>query len=262
MAAGDRGINTNPGAVEGDDGSDIWLGVPSGYTVTRPSGTVTSKGDKGGRSTQRYGYSTLTPDPDRTVAPRYRKGDENKPPRNSPEYIAGYQQELIAAGLLKKGFRAGRWDEETIKAWKKVLEYANRAGLSAREALNELKDSPLIDLDGAEGRARIIELTPRTDIETVAERLGPELLGRKLTENELVALVSGFNALESSAQTNAYNAYDAGAGTVTGAPQLQSYIEQQAKQVAPDDYQARRMADLSEQFLASIQGNTQADRTF
>ncbi len=89
----------------------------------------------------------------------------------------------------------------------------------------------------------------------------PEVMGRTLSPAETEALVAKWQQI---AETDARNAFGVqqGGGVAAAQHDFTSFAQSEAERLHPDEVHARKLADLSEQFLASIQGATQADRVF
>ena len=127
---------TAPGAGGSSSGSsstnqDEPLGVEAGYTTSVRSMWTPSPGRSGRTGPASYVTSQ---------GPRYFKDDEFGLSNALPPQIVRIQREMWDAGLYDGPIdQVGTWSGNTIKAYKKLLEYANQAGLTADQALIRMK---------------------------------------------------------------------------------------------------------------------------
>lgn len=171
-------------------------------------------------------------------APTFYDDDLNRPYAWSPNSVASLQSDLVAAGLLsKKGFSLGVYDDSTRNAFKKVLTYANRSGLtSIDEAIGTFLNQPRGGA-GAGGRTRApfsAQLPNPDDVKAIVDATVPKIIGRTLTDPEKQAVIAAYNAVATGAQQASYNAAESG-GTVTEAPSVDTFVENKAKELAPEE---------------------------
>jgi hypothetical protein len=210
------------------------LGVDEGYTA--PKQGVKSYGDTnedGSFKTSRYGYSEIRPHTYQQ-APTFYDAHLDRPVSWSPAAIAGLQSDLVGAGLLsQKGFSLGIYDDATRNAYKKVLSYANRAGItSIDEALGVFLRSPKGGSGGGGSKRAPFraELPNPEDIKAVIDATVPNLIGRTLSAQEKDAVVAAYTAVVTGAQRSAYNTAETG-GAVTAAPDVGTFVKTRAKEL-------------------------------
>lgn len=135
----------------------------------------------------------------RFVPAPYYDGAEFAPRTASPESRARLQAAMAQAGLIGENdtYRLGVWDETSIKAYKKVLAYANQGSIGAEQALEEL-------LQGAQGMAgdleadpgRVTSTTSAMTLEAQVQAAAQARLGRKLRTGEVSKFVSVYQGME------------------------------------------------------------------
>lgn len=213
-----------------------FLGVPKSYVAQR---SVTQQ-----RSANVFGANVRLPGTVQgtvAVAPRYYKGDEYAPSTFAAEDRARLQLAMRQAGLYTKNERSqlGVWDENTRGAYKRLLEYANGAGLDWQRALNEFGSAKakMGDTTGGSGgggdRAPLaVRVSNPADLRKAFDTGALAALGHRLDAAELDRWVAAYQQAERNEQTQAYNAADAG-GTVIAAPDLDTFVEDRAKAVDP-----------------------------
>ena len=203
-----------------------YLGVPQGYQFPNRQRTMRMPLGWGGERKIGRGFEP------------YVKGDEFTPSQLAAEDRARIQYAMREAGVFTKNerFQLGVWDATTRGAYKRLLEYSNGAGVEWRTALNEFAAAKqqMGDTVG-DGRERAplavrvsnpMELRKAIDVGIRTET------GRRADAATLDRIVAAYQAEERRSQTEAYNAAETG-GTVTDAPDLETFVENQAETVNP-----------------------------
>ena len=202
-----------------------YLGVPKGYQFPQRGGPQLPARIAGLRTPQRAPFEP------------YVKGDEFTPSTLAAEDRARIQLALREAGLYTKSerFQLGVWDSNTRNAYKRLLEYANGAGLKWQEALREYATAKeqMGDTVGEEGRAPLaVRVSNPADIRKAADAAARGAIGRRLRPEELNKLVAAYQQLETQEQTQAYNLAETG-GTMTAPPDPGVFFENQAQAFDP-----------------------------
>lgn len=219
--------NQGPEVDDADADVRTPLGVPKGYTVTREQMDSLPHGDV--RVEKKFTIGT----------PGFRgyfKGDEFAPSSFSTEDRARLQMAMRAAGLFgpKQRFTLGVWDETTRATYRKLLEYANGAGLEWQDALRDYAQAKEAGLAGdEETRAPLVlRQSNPADLAKVFDNAGQATIGRRFRPDEIQRLVAAYHAEQAREQQSAYN-LDPTGGTVTEAMNPSVFAEQQARQVDP-----------------------------
>lgn len=190
----------------------------------------------------------------------YMKGDEFTPSSLASEDRARIQLALREAGLYTKNerFQLGVWDQNTRNAYKRLLEYANGAGLEWQAALREYASAKELmgDTTGADsGRAPLsVRVSNPADIRKAADAAARGAIGRRLRPDELSKIVSAFQSLETGEQTQAYNLAETG-GTMTAAPDPGVFLEEQARALDPAGYDEMQNIGVSNDFFDLLDGS-------
>ena len=235
------------------DSAPKYIGVPNDYRTTATEYRVTST--KGG-----YGSTQIKSKPVEVKRkPQYLEGAQYAPAGRGPEYIAAIQDKLLATGLLTGGFSYGTWDSKTANAYKQVLALANRAGVGEDEAFSQYLRSPVLQERSKRAPFRA-ELPNPDDLRRKIDEIATDEIGRGVTPGERETLVQLYSALVTRTQRQAYDTAETG-GAVTDAPSFGTFLSNELEVRHPDEYGAKRLADLSEQFLAGIKAEP-VDRTF
>lgn len=229
-----RAILAGPQAVE--DEEEIGPAKPIGIPKTFRPFVKPLSGPMSADAAERRGAANTAREP-------YYDGSEFAPRTLSPEARARLQRAMAQAGLIGKNstYRLGVWDETSVKAYKKVLSYANQGGLDADTALQELMMAPQFDAEGLEsglgGGAAPVEpgnvsrTTNPLSIEAQMQAVARERLGRKLNTKEVAKFAALYSGMEKgyNAKMNAAEDTVAAGGDVT--------IEEQAPlDVAADQF--------------------------
>lgn len=211
------------------------IGVPSGFTATRPQN----------RSTRVIGVNVRLPGQElASIPPRYVEGNEWDPATIPPEDRAQLQLALREAGLYSKNqkFTLGVWDESTRGAYKRLLAYANGTGLTWNDALEEYGRTGgaaggMIDADtggpagsgGAGDRAPLVKRsTNPSELAATFEVIYRDRTGKKPSAGELSRMVNAYLQGESAQQDALYAAGETG-GNVSDVIDPKLFAQQQAE---------------------------------
>lgn len=224
-----------------------YLGVPEGYEADRPHVEYNRQGIA-------RGLGITTPEFRRTVAPRYTESDVARVSSLPPEQKARLQRALLAAGLFddEDEFTVGKWDDASMKAYRKILGYANQSGRNVAEALEEW--ASLTEANGGpgkKGRERaplVTQVSNPMDLQAMADRGAPDVIGRRVRPDEMQQIASQYQGMEAGAQQAAYNAAATG-GQVTAAPDFSSYLQSKLREIDPKGAQKMDTIGLADEFF-------------
>lgn len=188
------------------------------------------------------------------VAADYFDGDEWAPQGWGPERMAELQLAMHKAGLLSDSVHIGEWLEESANAFKNVLEFANRTGVSWEDALGRMASSPTLKSLKGSGPTRApfaARLSNPEDLREVFKQSAYGLLGGKgfIDDTQLDQMVSAYHQIETSSQRSAYDAAGAG-GAATEAPRPDTFAEGQLEELDPEGVKAGRMAS----YVGALEG--------
>lgn len=210
---------------EDEDDPTKFIGVPKGYT--RP----------GAQMRRVAGIANVAMPAN--VAPLYAEGAQYDPGSLSATTIAKMQKALLEAGLYSSSakFRLGVWDEETVKAYKKVLAFANQQGATWQSALQQLRSAPRLDdegnavgSDGGGGGAElpVFRVSNPDDLREDLRLLGRTKRGRYVDEGFVERVVANYMAEEERAQRAMADA--APGSTVQEPRDWESFMEQSLRE--------------------------------
>lgn len=223
------------------------LGVPEGYVATPIAQ---------GPPATHLGQTEVRA----SIEPRYREGKQYEPSFLPPEDVARLQTALDTAGLYspKSKYRLGLWEDTSIAAYVGLLEFANRSGMEAQQAMRHISKFGLpagmtgtgalggggagSGTGGTERDPLTITLSSPDDLRAVADRTARKALGRKLSDNELSSFVSAYQQMQSSAQRQDYNLQETG-GTVVAPPTVESFAEAKVQQLDPLAHEAKQQVN-------------------
>lgn len=179
--------------------------------------------------------------------------------RADTKTLAQYQQMLWLGGFYtgKTVPAFGIADERGEAAFRKAALRAARSKKTFSEILREAAEAGA----GADGNAQAkraplsIQVTSPQDIARMARAAAVEMLGSNDVDPEQIQrIVNRYQAVESSAQENAYNAnYDG--GTTVRAPELQTFVTEELRQDDPVGTTAYTAADSTmANFFGAISG--------
>lgn len=228
-------------------GDVTYLGVPKGYKAVR----VTPEGRE------------------EFVEPKYQPGAQYKPNGLAPEIRAQIQTQMDAAGLYQKGdvIRIGKWDDTTVAAYTKLLNFANQAGRSVPEALQELGTLSKAEraelglgpvgkggVAGKSAKAPLtVTLSNPADLRALVDRTARKTLGRAPSESEMQRFVTAYQSLEQQEQRQADAASEVG-GTLTAAPDPSVFAEQQVEAMDPVAAEAARQVSIFKTISGALGG--------
>lgn len=217
------------------------LGVPEDYYVERTATRAVPKGMRGGLTPKSYTVPTV-------VTPRYFAGHELGPGSLPAEEIARLQRAMAAAGILKGSYRIGVWDDQSIGAYRSLLEFANVAGVDEREALRRYSEAPESDPDAGADRAPLVVRTPNPeDLRAIFKRAAASELG-KADPEMLERMVSSYTGVVTDYQKQAYAAAPTG-GTIQEPPSADVYAAEQARTKNPAQAEAYGMYGRAREFF-------------
>lgn len=246
-----------------EDGADATagpapIGVPKDYTITRTEQGPFKSGSRarrvgGGLSIKTRQEPTFTAGRTTNITPLYFEGDEIRPASQGPREIVRIQEALLDAGLFTKKtrFQKGLWDEPTIKAYGRLLAFANTMGVDKDKALARYKETydPAQDAEEGEPRKPLrIELTNPADLRAVFETVARRRIGRKLAPAEVDRYVASYQGQEKATQTEAYNEAETG-GTVVRAPDPQAFLADRIAKEYGVEAGAHSLAETGNDFL-------------
>lgn len=245
------GGGSRSGSGSRSGGTRAPLGVEPGHTVITGTSTQGRTGTDGrsgmqlgGGQMARGGYSTPI-----TQSPRYYEGDQDVPGSFSADRIMELQQNLAKTGLLTGNFTLGYYDETTRKAYRRLLEMANRAGIDADQLLNEMNGMASTtgggtwgvdefgnivrtDGPGSELPPLVTRTTDPSVLRQVFRRSVIELLGEGWDQTQIDGMVAAYNKMEQDRQQQAYDQQLTG-GSYVDIPSPEGWIEAQVQEKDP-----------------------------
>lgn len=174
------------------------------------------------------GYGAL---PGVTAPPRYREGYQFTPAGWPPEMVARLQLMLDGAGLYdpddqpRKGFFNPEVD---VKAFKRLLTYANASGQDFETALVQIGSQPRRLDSAARSRARV-DITSSEDLKELANRVSKKSIGKALDPTQLDTFIKAYQGLES--------------GGAAGIPSPEAFMSSKVEQANPKETYARKLVD-------------------
>lgn len=181
-----------------------------------------------------------------------------------PTFIRKIQYGLLGAGLIDDNdiFAPGVFDDVTSKGMSSVLGYANRAGITWEQALDELMQGGMERMaalnaakKGPKGPVFTARLSNPDDLKKMFRQTAYNMLGGQfIAEDQQQAFVDAYHQIELGAQRAAFDAQVGGGGTVVDAPNPQTTAEQQVEQLDPDGVKAKRINDYASMFEKMIGG--------
>ncbi|HUR52879.1 MAG TPA: hypothetical protein VMZ71_02025 [Gemmataceae bacterium] len=173
----------------------------------------------------------------------YEKGDEFKPSAFAREDQARLQLALRDAGLFTKSerFQLGTWDQNTRNAYKRLLEYANGAGMDWQTALRQYSAARQQfgdtggsgDGSGSGVRAPLaVRVSNPAELAETFESTFRTRTGRRPSSEVLQRMVNAYLAQEAGQQKAAYNVAETG-GAVTDVVDPKLFAQQQAESEDP-----------------------------
>jgi len=228
------------------------LGVPADWQGTRIRDPESFRG-MSPNAVDRWTLNGAGPGATGVGGPRYFVGDEWRPANTSGASVAALQRAMATAGLLDT-FRYGVWDNQSAKAYAKVLGFANASGMTAQMALSQMVNSPQIKMAGGSGSGSgsgsgggggnvigfdeqgnpiyegyvapplQLKTTNKDDLRRVMRSAIIDKLGQGWTQAQINEMVDAYNWQEIAVQKSNYDqavalertAFEQGAGAVAG----------------------------------------------
>lgn len=181
----------------------------------------------------------------------------------SPAFIGEIQYALLASGLIdpKSDYIPNVMDSVTQSAMSKVLGYANRAGVTWEQALEEMMQGGMERMSARSGGggARGPVFTPRLsnpdDLKKLFRQTAYNMLGGQfIADDQQQAFVDAYHQIELGAQRAAFDAQVGGGGTVVDAPNPSTTAQQQVEEIDPMGVKAKRINDYASMFERLIGG--------
>lgn len=226
----------------------------------------------GGTSTSATRFKTTEEDVDSVLTARDVFNGFLNTSKTSPAQVRALQQKLYRAGYYGSmkpeefGKRLGnRNDPFTKAALSDALSDTGDAYAAGEKlTLDGLLDSsPAMGGDDADGEKKPVFAYQPPDpaaLKQAIDKSMPGFIGQALSPAETEMLTAEIQRnLEASARS-AFSVREKG-GVAAPEFDAEAYVERRAQELRPDDFGAKRMADLSEQFLAGIRSGP-VDRTF
>lgn len=169
-----------------------------------------------------------------------------------------FQERAVAAGLLDpRSVRMGAPDSATVQLWESLLDTsAVYLKVGQKKSVFDLMDlfAPTAGQTGGSERAPLtVELSNPDDVKRLMREAAKEALGSGTVDDaKLDDIVKRWHAEQRNAQTAGYNAAETG-GTVTQAPDFETFADQAAREIDPERYDARKMVanfDVIEKMFA------------
>lgn len=215
------------------------IGVPPGYYADR----TTELAEQQARTP-----NVRIPGQPTRIPPRYFEGDDWSPASFPPERLIQLQRAMIDAGLIDPDspIHIGVWDEISRDGYRKLLAFANAAGLDRVAALNRWKETQ--DQFGTTGPAippLQVKLSNPDDLKRVFRAAVIDQLGQAWDEGKLDSMVASYQDKERQFQTEAYNLQVGNEGqglpgTVVSAPDASTFVESEIESEDPTGAQAFR----------------------
>lgn len=173
------------------------LGVPSDYRARPGAGTPGYYPHGFNYNTRSYGEGAPG-----GIKPRYNQGDEWRPASISPANMVEIQRALATAGLLDPDFRPGFWDRKSADAYSQVLEYANAAGITDQQALQQLAETA-VDRQYVNEPLQV-HTTSREDLRRLFRTVSADKLGVAYNAAQIEELVDAYQFQEIQVQRENY----------------------------------------------------------
>lgn len=178
----------------------------------------------------------------------------------SPEQRRTVQQQLYDVGLYdspyytgKQSVRWGQYDLDTKQALDRATAMAKGSG-NLDMVLSQKADLSDLAAKARERQPLTVHLTNPEDIKALGNQVAVQVVGRKLTTEELNKLVATRQSQERSAQQTAYAQAGASGGTVTDPATSQGAFESEIRSMAPVEAGAHDIATQFSNFLSILKG--------
>lgn len=176
----------------------------------------------------------------------------------SPEKTAALQQQMLTIGLYGTNkTRLGTWGSADQEAMAALLTEANVTGRTRTEQLHEWMIHPPTPEElgialGKEKKPATLRLTNPADVRASAETVSQQLLGH-IDTGIVNSAASGYNALESSAQTAANDVANSDTGGSSyDAPTPAAYLEDKIRREKPLEVGAHQFLSTWNNFLSLL----------
>lgn len=169
----------------------------------------------------------------KTVPVQYWEGDQWQPASLPPQEIMKLQLQLKDAGVIPKSskYTAGVWDAVSAAALERVMTYANASGRSKEDIIADFAKATTQDEDRT---GAVLQVKSPEEIDAVLKDSAAKVIGRSLSPAELSMLRAGYQQLDRTAQEQEAAARaiasEGGTATVTGAPSVDTYANEQLRQ--------------------------------
>jgi hypothetical protein len=171
----------------------------------------------------------------------------------SAESIAGYQMNMVVAGLLGEGsYQPGAWDKASIDANKELLQIANANGRTATSMLKWLANNSTFGEDEDEGAflpTRVV-----ADTETLKEITRQVARSRTggvfLDDAEIEKITSGYQ----QAQRDQDARLRQGGGETEALPSAEVFAAGEIEKINPGGATANRFQSLTRTFMGLVGG--------
>lgn len=221
----------------GEEDTPKPIGVPEDYEVPerRPPSAI-------------WGNRLAVP----AQKPRYFTGDEWTPASMSPEDRARLQRLMEAAGVFAPGtrFRLGVWDDASRTAYSDLLAFANGAGLSVEQAMQQWSQS--VESKTVVAGERTLPASTM-DVRAMAQEVAQRRWKRKMTPTELEDFEASFRLFESRDQENPYEDPNAFGGQ-QAMPDPSVWAAQQVETMNPEEAVAGEGLDMAGNFIDMLRG--------
>ena len=180
--------------------------------------------------------------------------DRRKAASLSAESIAGYQMNMVVAGLLGEGsYQPGAWDKASIDANKELLQIANANGRTATSMLNWLAHNSTFGED-EEGEGAFLPTRVVADTETLKEITRQVARSRTggvfLDDAEIEKITSGYQ----QAQRDQDARLRQGGGETEALPSAEVFAAGEIEKINPGGATANRFQSLTRTFMGLVGG--------
>jgi len=151
--------------------------------------------------------------------------------------------------LDRKGVPTGTWQQD-LRAFQILLSESNSLGKTYEVTLRDIVEK-VPDVEPDAPRVAPVRVTNPADIRKAARVAWKSYVGREPNEEEMNQLISGFQAVQVGAQRAGEGQ---SGGTVTAAPSLATYVEEQAYQIAPTEANAKKYLDAANMLFDNVKG--------
>lgn len=167
----------------------------------------------------------------------------------SPESVAAYQRNMVAAGILSEGdYSAGVWDKKTVDANRELLRTANVTGRDAYTTLAllargvaRLKEDEDSRNGGRGSLPPTVRLSNRDELKATFKEVARRQTGGVfLDDDQVESMVNSFQEKEA-----AYQRSVAKGGTVEAAPSAQTFAAGTIEQIDEGGATANRFAEMT-----------------